>query len=209
LAVVIIFGIVGRGQAQEPVFADSRLNLRGEAAVVPDPYQWKVYVDDVTGAYQNMAGNVAMSSSTDNGSITVCSSATATWLSNSHGRVTFDETGFIWAVFGASGNADLDTSAWSYTFIPKVDESFVLGYAIGLGKSSTDILGIEGFSVVVYQGSDVIFSQDLDLETAGSLAVPLTAHQTHTVVISPVAELSVDPGLGISTMWGHFQWAIE
>src|SRR5262249_27194293 len=94
LALVVVLGGFGRSQAQ-PTFGETRLKLRAEAAVAPDPVQWKVVERFLTGSYLDFEDSVATSSSTDNGTITALASASVTWESTSRGRVTFTDTGFL------------------------------------------------------------------------------------------------------------------
>jgi len=105
--------------------------------------------------------------------------------------------------------ADVDNSAWHYTFTTSDENEFKVKYGVGISQTTNPVVGIQGFSVEVEQGGQLIFAQDLDLGTDGTLVVPLDPYQTYTVWIIPSGGFQEDSGLGISSMWGDFSWAIK
>jgi hypothetical protein len=207
LAVLVVLAGVCRVEA-DPIFVKSRLKLRAEASVDPDPFQWEVSDRYLTGAYADMQGNAAASSSTGNGSITSVASASVTWESTARGHVSFSNTGYLWAVLAASGRADLNGSYWSYRFTTQNEDTFTLDYDVGIGTAST-VAGVQGFALAVYQDNQFIYGEQMDLETSGTIQVPLAPHGNFMVVILPQGDLSSGPDLGVTTMWGEFEWQID
>ena len=124
--------------------------------------------------------------------------------------MSFSDTGFIWAIFDQGAWASLSESFWSYTFTVADEHVFSVKYASGVRRNSADDLPLQGFTVSVYQDGDAIHVEDLDLGTSGRVRVRLEPGQTYTVFISPIADFSTSsPDLGISTMWGQFDWKIH
>lgn len=208
VALGVMFGSVGMGRAA-PTFIESRLYLRVEAQVVPDPLQWRVSDRHVTGGYLDQDASATASSSTNNGTAIAEAAAEMTWQSKSRGQVTFHDVGFVQAILHPTGMADINNSYWYYTFTTAHEKEFTLNYAIGIGDTTSEVVGIQGFSFVVSQNGNTIYAEDLDLNTAGSIVVPLDPFQTYTVTIIPNGAFQSDDGLAISSMWGDFSWAIK
>jgi hypothetical protein len=185
------------------------LNLRTEAQIDPLGYQWRTAYTWLTGAYLDDSLDCAISASSSDGAVTAITSASMAWDSSSKGRVTFHDTGFLWAVFAQTGAADLDQSAWSYTFTTGNDRVFELRFVVGIGSSSGEDPSLEGFTLDVYQNQTAVFSETMDVQTNGAVSVPLETGETYTVVIRPNTNLSTGVSLGISTMWGDFHWQID
>jgi hypothetical protein len=208
LALAIMSVGVTRLQAQ-PSFRETRLDLYTEAQVDPFGWQWQDNNAWYTGYYHDASLNCAMPASSSEGSVTAFTSASMTWESASKGNVSFTDTGFLWAMFGGSGAADLDQTFWSYTFTAGNDKAFKLKYSAGVATSSVDEPFVYGFSLLVYQGGELIFAEDMDVGTAGHLKVRLSPGETYTAVIQPNADLSISDGYGLCTMWGNFDWEIK
>ncbi len=207
-ALAMVFGSVGTGRA-DPTFIESRLTLKTEAQVLPDPVQYLVSDRHSTGGYADQTASATSSSSTSNGTAIALASARTIWESSKRGQVVFDNIGFVQAILNPSGMADVNDSIWYYTFTNGKETEFKLDYAIGIGDSTDEIVGIQGFSFEVDQNGETVYVQDFDLNSSGTIAVPLDPFQTYTVKIIPNGGFQSDDGLGISSMWGDFAWAIK
>ncbi len=207
LALGFLMSLGGMATA-DPTFIEAQLDIRVEAQVAPDVVQWRTQTRDQTGAYADLNAGTTINSSTSNGSITTFASAQATWSSSGQGSVHFGDTGFAQAVFSAGANSDVDNSGWSYTFTTGDEDTFALNYAVATSPETDDPTGLGGFIFAVFQNGQTIYSQDLDLDTADGVVVPLNPNQTYTVAIVPVIELSGGTGLCIAAMTGDFDWAI-
>src|SRR5579871_4818954 len=97
VAFVVALVSVGTGRA-DPTFIESRLYLRAEAQVHPDPVQWRVDDRYTTGGYYDESASVTASSSTSSGTAIALASASMSWESTAKGRVTFDNVGFVQAI---------------------------------------------------------------------------------------------------------------
>lgn len=206
LGLVLVGAGIGRA---DPTFLESRLYLRGEAQVHPDPLQWQVTDRHITGGYFDESATVQVISSTSNGAASAFVSAEMTWDSAARGRVTFDDVGFIQVIFHPSGMADVNQTNWYYTFTTSDENLFKVDYFIGIGDSTSQIVGIQGFTVTAEQYGEVFWAQDLDLNTSGTLEIPLDPYQTYTVRIIPDGAFNNDSGQAISSMWGDFAWVIK
>lgn len=203
----LLVGVAGVAHA-DPIFIESRLKLRVEAAVVPDVPQWQVDDHYQTGDYGDMTASATAVSNTGNGVASAFSSGGITWDSSANGHLSFGDTGFFRSIAQENGTADLNDSGWSYTFITQEETTFVLDFWVDTGSVFTDTNGLYGFTLAVMQGEDMMFAQDMDLGTADSIAVALDPGETYTVVIIPNAEIDDATGLGISSMQANFDWEI-
>lgn len=199
---------VGTGRA-DPTFIESRLYLRAEAQVYPDPLQWVVQSRYIVGGYYDQDASVSSASSTSNGTAIAQARAAMTWTSESKGRVTFDDVSFVQAILSPSGMADVNNSFWYYTFTTGDENELKIKYGVGIKQTTSPIVGIQGFSVQVTHNGGLVFGQDLDLDTNGTLVVPLEPYQTYTVWILPSGGFHEDSGLGISSMSGDFSWSLK
>lgn len=207
LALSLLAGL-GEKAAADPTFVEAQLNVRVEAQVAPDVVQWRVQSRDQTGGYADLHAATTISSSTSNGSISTFASAQATWASTGRGNVQFGDTGFVQAVFSGGANSDVNNSGWSYTFTTGTEDVFTLSYAVATSSETDDPTGLDGFVFAVLQNGSTIYSQNLDLDSADTVAVSLSPNQTYTATLIPVVNLSGGMGLCIAAMNGNFDWAI-
>jgi hypothetical protein len=208
LVLGLLAGFVGTAAA-DPTFVEARLNLRVEAQVAPDVVQWQLQSRYQTGGYADLQAATTVSDSNTHGSISTFSAAQASWASTAQGSVHFDDTGFVQAAFSAPANSNVDSSGWSYTFITGDEDTFTLNYAVASSPETDDPSSLGGFIFAVLQGGDTPYSQNLDVDTADQVVVPLSPYQTYTAVLIPVVELSGGTGLCIAAMTADFDWGIS
>jgi hypothetical protein len=207
-AVMALFVCAGRTEA-DPIFVTSYLYVGAEGSVVPDGNQYSSEHFHFSGEYHDAEWTTVATSHTPNGTIAAFVTAVSTWKSSSRGQVSFSDTGFLWGVFQENGVADFRDTFWSYTFTSGSERTFSLKYQVGIGTSSTSDMGADGFTVTIDQDGDVLDSQYVELVSSGKMHFRLEPGGTYTVTITPAGAVDTGPDVGVSTMWGQFDWKIR
>lgn len=213
--VAIAAATITQSYAQTPVSSTFQLGVYADANQTNGGYQQDYLIQSQTGTLNPYSGSLAV---TDHDplhsgrSLTVRSSAAATWTDAAHGTVQ-------WRGMGWDHNTNAQSASklngfvvngpvWSYTFVADANSTFSMTYDVRGSRLTFGLLG----ATIEWSGTE----GGLDLTNpytpvaAGLFTRTMTAGETYTVGLANMGNIftSLDPRVGSGTLDADFNWSI-